>query len=254
MSEDDSTASDPSTASDDLPHDDPIALYDAPAVLFRGGDQLGDLRFSLSHIPTSGVAFLKLRAELVLKQFSPSKTPMHLFIHPERIRCLSLGQDSDEYERIASEKLSSDVHVLCLELDRPATLVGPDVAAWTPKNSASGAVLDALRATAQVTSLCICIPRRLVPTAQLLKLCVAATSRPGLESIPRQGETAGLYRGRNGKEFIPCPQSVTAAPPPAYDGFDSSPPSPPVYAGKHPFSSRRYVLSGQPWVKFVQSS
>lgn len=204
-----------------------------PAVVEWGSTGvLSDVTFDARRLQSTNDAFFKLRSIVTLKAFSPAKTPLFVFVHPERIQALQIDDVEAEEASPARKKLGTDVIRLRFVLTKPADLVGPKTADLTPKNKASGAVLDSLRSLARQDHFAIYIPRNVLSRARLVVLCEKASSG-GLKSIARQVDLTSLYRGKGG-ELINKPEEVDDAStaswnsPPSYDELGPGPPEAPL--------------------------
>lgn len=209
-----------------------------PAVVGWGSsDTLSEVTFDARYLDSTNDAFFKLRSTVTLKATAPTKTPIFLFIHPERIKLLEVveaeaaepGEASRGVE--VSKKFGSNTVCLRLLLSRPADLVGPKTSDLTPKNKASGVILDSLRSLARCDSLAVYIPQHVLSKARLASLCSAANSGL-LKSIARQADLVSLYRGKGG-QVIEEPDRVVDAStesdsPPSYDELGPGPPPAPL--------------------------
>lgn len=210
-------------------------------------ETLAEATFDARRVDSTQDAFFKLRSTIVLKTSAPRKTPFFLFIHPERIQSLEL--DAAEAEETTRQEearttLGSDTVRLRFTLTRPADLVGPRVPDLTPKNKASGDVLDSMRSLAQQVGFEIYLPRNVLSQARLASLCKAASSG-ALKSIARQADLTSLYRGKGGQLFAQpdAPPGYVAPPPSSPPSYDELGPSPPLAPLKKPSGKPALLLS-----------
>lgn len=215
-----------------------------PAVIAWGpSDFLSDVTFDARRLESTNEAFFKLRSTVTLKASAPTKTPFFVFIQPERIKLLqsdSSGTDEAEqslHAETARKKLGTDSVCLRFVLTKPADLVGPKIADLTPKNQASGTVLDSLRSLARQDSFAVYFARNVLSQSRLYTLCEAA-SDAGLRSIGRQADLASLYRGKGG-QVISEPEApdddastVSWNSPPSYNELGPGPPLAPLGSPK----------------------
>lgn len=220
-----------------------IAVSTPAVVAWGSSNILSDVTFDLRHVSSTNDAFFKLRTIVLFKADAPSKTPLFLFIHPERIRSLHL--DESETEGTASREeackiLGSDTTCLRFTLATSPDLIGPKVTNLTPKNKASGDVLDLIRSLAHQNDLAVYFPRSVLSKVLLVSLCKAASSGV-LKSIARQADLASLYRGKGGEVMIGSETPTIAAShdvvpphgsPPSYDELGPSPPPAPLVTPK----------------------
>lgn len=230
------------------PTDDDIDISTPAFVTWGVGRSLSEATFDVRRIGSTSDAFLKLRTTVLFKASTPRKTPVFLFIHPERIRAIVLGEpeaDQEIHHEEACKMLSTDTVCLRFVLSRPVDLVGPgELLDLTPKNKASGETLDSLRSLACQEDFVVYFPRNALSQARLVSLCGAASSG-ALKSIARHADLASLYRGKGGRVIIvhsDAPDDVAAGPsnPPSYDELEPSPPLAPLDAsssGKTPMPS-----------------
>lgn len=200
-----STASDSDAGPDITPTWTPNSDIDVtaqPAVVsWRNSDgqeqSLSQLHLDLHYNVRSNKAFLKLRAAAALKAHPRSrKTNIFLFIHPERIKAVTLDELPDAAEAGA---LGADAICLRFELNRAPALVVPKES-LAPRNQVSGNLLDSMRALAKQTTFAVysSIPCRTLPRQRLLSLCEAA-SRNELGSLAAHSNTTSLYAGNGGR-------------------------------------------------------
>lgn len=208
-----------------------------PAVVEWGSsDILSEVTFDARRPASTNDAFFKLRSTVVLKAAAPVKTPLFVLIHPERIKSLDIVETSaaepggTSRGETARKRLGSDSLCLQFVLRRPADLVGPKSLDLTPKNKASGVVLDCLRSLSRHNSFAIYFPRNVVSQARLVSLCEAVNNGT-LQTIARQADLISLYRGKGG-QVITAADSLVDAPtesdsPPSYDELGPGPPPAP---------------------------
>src|SRR5437667_4438043 len=80
---------------------------------------LKDLFLDINHSIRSDEAFFKLSALVHLKDYRRIRMRIHLFIHPERVQSLTLGESME-----TQHKLGSGTVCLKFSLSRPMTLLG----------------------------------------------------------------------------------------------------------------------------------
>lgn len=227
--------------------DDDIDISTPAFVTWGLGRSLSEATFDVRRIGSMNDAFFKLRTTVLFKASAPRKTPVFLFIHPERIRAMVLGEPEANQEiqhEEACKTLSTDTVCLRFVLSEPVDLVAPgELSDLTPKNKASGETLDSLRSLARQEDFAVYFPRNALSQARLISLCEAASSG-NLKSIARNADLASLYRGKGGRVVAvhsDGPDDVAAGPsnPPAYNELEPSPPFAPLDAsssGKTPLS------------------
>lgn len=216
--------------------DENIDISTPAFVVWGSGDTLAEVTFDIRRVDSTSDAFFKLRTSVLCKASAPAKTSFFLFIHPERIQSLQLDNfeaEQDAHLEEARKKLGSDIACLRYALHKPADLVGPKAFDITPKNRASGAILDSLRCLARQDTFFVLFPRNVLSQTRLMLLCEAA-SRGVLKSIARQADLASLYRGKGGQIItqLDVPGDAGSGPsnPPSYDELGPSPPLAPLYA------------------------
>lgn len=185
-------------------------------------------------------AFFKLRRTVTLKTAPSTKTPLFVFIPPEQIDRLELVEcataepsGASSHDDEARKKLGSDLVCLRFSLRKPVALIGPEDLDLTPKNKASGVILDSLRSLAHHDGLTVYFARNVASQARLKSLCEAA-SNGSLRSILRQADLTSLYRGKGGHVIITETDAPVAASnqpdsPPSYDELGPGPPPAPLY-------------------------
>ncbi|KAJ4418110.1 hypothetical protein N0V82_005773 [Gnomoniopsis sp. IMI 355080] len=208
-----------------------------PAVVeCVASDTLLEATFDARRLGQTNDAFFKLRRTVILKAAASTKTPLFIFILPERIKSLDVvelaaaepgvGGSGEE----ARKRLGSDIVCLRFVLTRPADLVGPKLLDLTPKNKAAGNVLDSLRSLVRQDNLTIYLPRNVLSQARLTSLCEAA-NKGILKSIARQADLTSLYRGKGGQILVEDEPAVAASTepdsPPSYDELGPGPPTAP---------------------------
>lgn len=173
-----------------------IDLTKASAVATWKDHRLSDLFLDLHWHTPSNKAFFKLRAIIPLSRVPgrrDGKTSVYVFIHPERIRQLSV-------ELVSSETiLGPEAVSLKFELDRPPVLVVPNTP-YEPKNTAAKQFLEAFRAFASQSCFDVHaeIPRRKLSATRLQELC-AVVSGQDVASLTAHANAARLYQGRGGQ-------------------------------------------------------
>lgn len=211
--------------------------FSTPAAVKWGSkDSLIDVTFDARRLDQTNDAFFKLRRTVTLKAATSTKTPLFVFVHPERIKLLEVVEVAAAEPgvagsgEVARKRLGSDIVCLRFVLTRPADLVGPKALNLTPKNKASGNVLDSLRSLARQDNLIIYFPRNVVSQARLTSLCEAA-NKGILKSIVRQADLTSLYRGKGGQVLAEAGPAVAASTepdsPPSYDELGPGPPTAP---------------------------
>lgn len=195
-----------------------------------------DVTFEARRIGSTNSAFFKLRCNVLFKASAPTKMPLYMFIHPERISSLQIADseaDQASGKEEARKKLGSDTVCLRFTLTSPGDLVGPKIPDLTPKNKVTGDVLDALRSLACQDTFTVHLRRNVLSQARLVSLCEVVCSRV-LKSISRQADLASLYRGRGGQGLSELQHAVELASrpssPPSYDELGPSPPLAPLDA------------------------
>lgn len=197
-----------------------------------------EVTFDARRLDSTNDAFFKLRRTLTLKAAPSTKTPLFVFIPPEQIDRLELVEPATaepgaaSHDAEARKRLGSDITCLRFALKRPAVLIGPEDLDLTPKNKASGIVLDSLRSLAHHDSLVVYFARNVVSQARLKSLCEAANNGI-LKSILRQADLTSLYRGKGGHVITVAGAPVAASnepdSPPSYDELGPGPPPAPSY-------------------------
>lgn len=215
-----------------------IDISTPAVVVWNSSDTLLEVTFDARRLDLTNDAFFKLRRTVTLKAAASTKTPFFIFIHPERIQLLEVVELAAATPEVASRgeearrKLGSDAVCLRLVLTRSADLVGPKGLDLTPKNKASGEVLDSLRCLARQDNFAIYFPRSVISQARLTALCEAANNGI-LKSIARQAELTSLYRGKGGQVVVEAETAVAGSgstepdSPPSYDELGPGPPPAP---------------------------
>ncbi|KAJ4386357.1 hypothetical protein N0V93_009252 [Gnomoniopsis smithogilvyi] len=227
-----------------------------PAVVVWGSsDALLEVTFDARRLDSTNDAFFKLRRTVTLKAAASTKTPLFIFIQPERIKALDFVEQAAAEPGVVSsgeearKRLGSDTVCLRFVLTRPADLVGPKTLDLTPKNKNSGDVLDSLRSFARHDSFAIYFPRNVISQARLKALCEAANNG-SLKSIARQADLTSLYRGKGGQVIVDTEATAAAAAsteadsPPSYDELGPGPPPAPLNESGEPSKKRRRRSSG----------
>lgn len=237
MADDVSTASEPDTTTtprQETSSSDDIHVSAAPAsVTWDGQAQpLSDVTCDIRRYASNNTAFIKLRAAVALKAPAPAKTSLFLFVHPERIRTVTLDESPERRsQEIVKKKLGQNTYCLHFTLDRPVALIGPaSLEGIAPKNKGSAEILHHLRSLAQETSFSVYLPAKVVSKARLLSLCEAASGH-NLASITWQADMTCLYGGKGGRVIEDAPEASTVNPP-SYDELEPGPPLPPTSQGK----------------------
>lgn len=214
-----STASE-SSAPDQNPNESKFDVT-TPAVLAWETGQLSELLLDIHYDPSTKSAFFKFRTTVILKNL---KTNLYLFIAPDRIRSLTLDESLEPKFKpsINAQSLSSTWTGLHMALHTAADLVAPAFAGLTPKNKASGQILDQLRLVSGALELSVYVSHKLLSKAHLQLLC-GAVSLPDWRSTPGQADLKCLYHGKGGK--VVCGGSVSDPPPSLPNPFNESPPS-----------------------------
>lgn len=197
-----------------------IDLTKASAVATWGDERLSDLFLDLHWHTPSNKAFFKLRATIFLSMVPgrrDGKTSIYVFIHPERIRQLSV-------ELVPIETgLGSEAVSLKFLLERPPVLVVPNTP-YEPKSAAAKQLLERFHAFASQSCFDIHaeIPRRKLSSARLQELCAVVSER-GVASLAAHANAARLYQGRGGQIIEGstlieiCAPPEPDEPPPEYD-------------------------------------
>lgn len=225
-----------------------------PAIVeWASSDTLLEVTFDARRLDSTNDAFFKLRCTVTLKAAPSTKTPLFVFISPEQTESLEFVESAmaergvTSHAEEARKKLGSDTICLRFGLKRPADLIGPKDLDLTPKNKASGIVLDSLRSLAQHESLAVYFARNVLSHARLSSLCEAANNGM-LKSIVRQADLTSLYRGKGGQVIKeadpPVVASIEPDSPPSYDELGPGPPPAPLYesGGKISFIAYGFVV------------
>lgn len=193
-----------------------IDVTKVSAVAAWGDDDLlSNLFLDLHWHPNSHKAFFKLRATVALLNGSnrrDGRTSIYVYIHPDRIRQLSVDADPTD------KKLGAQTLLLSFEMDRSPAFVCPK-APCEPRNKTARDVMDAFRGLAGQTHFSVYadIPRKRLSLKRIRELCAAATDN-GLDSLAVHASTASLYQGRGGQVFEgDTLDGPTDEPPPAID-------------------------------------
>ncbi|KAH8756101.1 hypothetical protein F5883DRAFT_383269, partial [Diaporthe sp. PMI_573] len=198
--------------------------------LYHGDtDPSRQVTFGIRFDAASGAAFFKIRAPVGLKAAgsNSAKTPLFLYIHPDRITSLSYDVPSAVQDLVRG-KLGPSPSCLRFGLTRPADMVAPSVS-LAPQNRGHGEKLDSLKLLAQATYFSVYWTHATLCKAQLRPLCDAIAAR-NLKAIGAAAELQGLYGGAGGKVLegselcIPVPKTA----PPSYSELAPSPPGAPV--------------------------
>ncbi|CAN8097710.1 unnamed protein product [Discula destructiva] len=244
-----------STASEESRHDiqptwpKSVDVTKVNAVATWADQRLPNILLDLHWHPASHKAFFKLRAIVAMQDVSGhggGRTSIFIFIHPERIRQLSVDTDPAEKMLVAKTML------LRFELDRPPALVLPQIC--VPKNRGAQQVLDACRGLVGHTSFAVQISnsRKNLSIKRLRELCAAATGA-GLASLTVHSSTVSLYQGSSGQVIEgdtlagPAldPPPANDVPPPEYSE-PSWTQQPTVAVGDNHGKKRRRVDSDSP--------
>lgn len=227
--------------------DNDIDMSASALVGWDSDRSLFEATFDARRVGATADAFLKLRTTVLLKASAPRKTPVFIFIHPERVRALRLCElevDQRAHQEEACRRLGTDVACMRFTLSKPVDLVGPKESDLTPKNKASGDILDSLRCLARQDDFTVYFPRNVLSRARLVSLCAAASSGE-LKSIARQADLNSLYRGKGGRVISQPETAHDAAPgpssPPSYDELGPSPPLAPLDAPSGKTQASSYI-------------
>lgn len=235
-----STASE-NSAADQNPNDRKFDVT-TPAVLAWETGQLSELVLDIHYDPSARTAFFKFRTTVILKNF---KTNLYLFIAPDRIQSLTLDESLEPKFKPSGNAQSSNLTWtgLHMSLHTAADLVAPAFAGLTPKNKATGQLLDQLRLASGALELSVYVPHKLLSKAQLQLLC-CAVSQSDWRSTPGQADLKCLYHGKGGK--VICGRSISDPPPSLPKPFDEGPPSydeagpsPPIAGTSQPLGKKR---------------
>lgn len=174
--------------------------------------RLSDVLFDLHWHPKSSSAFFKLRGPVTdtMDDGRTIKTNIYLYIHPERIRQLSVDADSP-----SKMLLGAETRMLHFDMARPPALIIPR-STYIPRNEASRNVLDAFRRLSGQTRFAIYarIPRKRLAIKRMRELCTEAADCR-LSSLTVRSSTANLYHGKGGHvvEGVSLAEAVTEPPP-----------------------------------------
>lgn len=208
-----------------------IDLKAAPAVIAWAGidgqahhlhnNERDQVTLDVCFNAATKTAFFKLRVFVKLKHFPHERTPLFLYIHPDRIAsfaCDGPGTTPDDIRK----KLGTDA-IICLRfgLTRPADMIVPRASPLVPrKQKGHGDTLDSLRLLAQKESLSVYLEHCDSLPEALLRSLGAAVADGGLEAPDGAADLAGLYSGIGGEVL----GLGASCPPPLYDGPGASPP------------------------------
>jgi hypothetical protein len=230
-------------------------------VAWGSGAILTDVTLDLHQKASNNTALFKLRAALALKGLPSARTSFFLFIYPECIRSLEL-LDGSEMDRviepesvaakapdIARTKLGIDVTCLRFALNGTPDLIGPKDTVLTPKNKASGHILDSLRALSRQDNLIIYFPQNVTSQARLISLCEVICAGASRTS-ERQADLVTLYGGKGG-QVLTNPGALantdtTSTNPPSYDEIEPGPPPAPLTIPDGCVASKKRRRSGSP--------
>ncbi|KUI74302.1 hypothetical protein VM1G_09973 [Cytospora mali] len=196
---------DATTASLDSAEHDVIDVSMAPAVVVWTGDD--DQPRFLSHSPLnhnhvtldiqldseSHTAFFKITANVAFKG-KRNKSNIFLFVYPERIQSLAVVDEEDDSVS-APDRLGTGTYSLRFTLATPCALVVPKDG-FVPKDSVARSTLESLQALAAKTSFQVNIPCDTLPKDRLAALCIEASSRGCLKTMPGTDNLAKLYGGK----------------------------------------------------------
>lgn len=196
-----------------------LDVTDIPAMATWGpsGDaSLGNLWFDLHWHRQSHVAFFTLRTSVRMprKKKNRARTGnggaravFYIYIHPERIRELSLLTNP------AKQPLGAGSLLLKFVLDKPLALVMPIMIGGDNNDENAKELLDSCQRLAAQTSfqLHIDVSGKRLTVKQLQELCSAACGT-GLSSSKRHARTDTLYHGQGGRVV----DGVDLEPPPLY--------------------------------------
>lgn len=115
----------------------------------------------------------------------------------------------DGHEHEASAKLGTSTYGLEFNLTRPPSMIVPN-GDLTPKQKASGIVMDSFRTLARLTSFVVYTAASTLAKCQLVWLC-EATSSGRLRSTPKFLDVPSLYGGKGGKVIELEPVNIASA-------------------------------------------
>lgn len=224
------TASQASTASEcSEPEVNDLKINITTRAVVAWNDQHTEADLHLQYDASTTTAFFKLRTSLVLKALSPNKTYLYLFIEPEAIKTLTLGEPrspdpcSDSVD--ATRILGSTPNCLHFSLNRPAALIGPNFVALTPKNKSEGRVIDQSRSLVQATEFTVSISHQVISKSNLLSVCQQIKDAL-LKSGPGQTDLSCLYEGKGGRQIsIGNTEKLSIDPEQPHQPSDEAPPS-----------------------------
>lgn len=221
-----------------------IELTAAPAVVVWPGpngqvhqlcqNERDQVTFDIHFNAASETAFFKLRVPVKLKDFPHEKTPLFLYIHPDRVTSL-VYDGPDKMPDDIRQKLGTDA-IICLRfsLNKPADMVVPRASSLTPRRQRGhGDKLDCLRLLAQETSLSVYLTLQDSLSEVLFRSLCAAVTDGTLQALDGAADMSGLYSGTGGEVLQvgnPCPPPMES--PPSYDELGASPPSASLKDGK----------------------
>lgn len=215
---------------------DEVNLTAAPAVVVwtgAGGQahhlshERDQVTFDVHYNAASKTAFFRLRVPVKLKDFPAERTPLFLYIHPDRVT--SLVYDGPEKTPDDMGQRLGPGAIICLRfgLSSPADMVVPRASSLIPrKQKGDGEKLDALRLLAEETSMLVYLVQHESLSETLLRALAVAIADGGLPSPEGLTDLSGLYSGKGG-EVLPIKgayQPPPIAAPPAYGEAGASPP------------------------------
>ncbi|KUI59161.1 hypothetical protein VP1G_06438 [Cytospora mali] len=227
-----------------------VDLNATPAVVVWAGAgdqarQLHQVTFDVHFNAASKAAFFKLQVPVKLKDFPHEKTPLFLYIHPDRVTSL-ICEGPDKTPDNIRQKLDTDA-VVCFRfnLNKPADLIVPRASSLAPrKQKGHGDTLDTLKLLAQETCLSVYLAHHDSLSEVLLQSLVATVADGSLQAFDGAADITELYSGKGGEVF----QVGEPFPPPSYNQVGVAPPPLP-FSEKSPAQAsssrkrRRYSAS-----------
>lgn len=199
------------------------------------GNERDQLTFDVQFAAASKTAFFKLRVLVKLKDLPAERTPLFLYIHPDRVTSLAYDGPDRTPDDVRQKLGPGDIICLRFGLSKPADMIVPRASSLTPrKQKGHGDKLDALRLLAHETQMSVYLAQNESLSEALLLSLSAAIAEGGLQAPDRLTDLPGLYSGMGGEVFrledVRPPPPTTA--PPSYEEVGASPPPAPSKEGK----------------------
>lgn len=216
-----------------------IGVDSEPRYLYHGDttDPSRQVTFEMCFDAADAAALFKIRVPVGLKaaSYDSAKTPLYLYIQPDRITSLGYETTSAVPDLVRGN-LGPSPSCFRFSLARPPDMVVPSASSLAPQNKSHGEKLDSLKLLAQETSFSVYWARATaLSDAQLRPLCDAVSART-LKPISAEADLQGLYGGAGGKVLegselcIPVPKTG----PPSYSEVAPPPPGAPVNSAQEP--------------------